>query len=92
MNYKKSTTLKPQIDADNGVKYTVKYSSSNTKVATVEKNGKVTATKRGSGSATITCTVTDEFGNTVKDTCKVNVKLSFGQILITYVLFGWIWY
>ena len=92
MNYKKSTTLKPQIDADNGVKYTVKYSSSNTKVATVDKNGKVTATKRGSGSATITCTVTDEFGNTVTDTCKVNVKLSFGQILITYVLFGWIWY
>ena len=92
LNYKKSTTLKPQIDADNGVKYTVKYSSSNTKVATVDKNGKVTATKRGSGSATITCTVTDEFGNTVKDTCKVNVKLSFGQILITYVLFGWIWY
>lgn len=92
LNYKKSTTLKPQIDADNGVKYTVKYSSSNTKVATVDKNGKVTATKRGSGSATITCTVTDEYGNTVTDTCKVSVKLSFGQILITYILFGWIWY
>ena len=92
LNYKKSTTLKPTIKADDGVKYTVKYSSSNTKVATVDKNGKVTATKRGSGSATITCTVTDEFGNIVTDTCKVNVKLSFGQILITYVLFGWIWY
>ena len=92
LNYKKSTTLNPTIKADDGVKYTVKYSSSNTKVATVDKNGKVTATKRGSGSATITCTVTDEFGNTVTDTCKVNVKLSFGQILITYVLFGWIWY
>ena len=92
LNYKKSTTLKPQIDADNGVKYTVKYSSSNTKVATVDKNGKVTATKRGSGSATITCTVTDEYGNTVTDTCKVSVKLSFSQILITYILFGWIWY
>ena len=92
LNYKKSTTLKPQIDADDGVKYKVEYSTSNAKVATVDKNGKVTATKRGSGSATITCTVTDEFGNTVTDTCKVNVKLSFGQILITYVLFGWIWY
>lgn len=92
LNYKKSTTLKPTIKADDGVKYTVKYSSSNTKVATVDKNGKVTATKRGSGTATITCTVTDKFGNTVTDTCKVNVKLSFGQILITYVLFGWIWY
>ena len=62
------------------------------KVATVDKNGKVTATKRGSGSATIICTVTDSNGNVVKDTCKVSVKLSFGQILIVYVLFGWIWY
>ena len=92
LNYKKSTTLKPTIKADDGAKYKVEYSTSNAKVATVDKNGKVTATKRGSGSATITCTVTDEFGNTVTDTCKVNVKLSFGQILITYVLFGWIWY
>lgn len=92
LNYKKSTTLKPTIKADEGAKYKVEYSTSNAKVATVDKNGKVTATKRGSGTATITCTVTDSNGNEVKDTCKVNVKLSFGQILITYVLFGWIWY
>lgn len=92
LNYKKSTTLKPTIKADEGVKYTVEYSTSNPKVATVDKNGKVTATKRGSGSATITCTVTDSNGNVVKDTCKVNVKLSFGQWLIVIVLFGWIWY
>ncbi len=92
LNYKKSTTLKPTIKADDGAKYKVEYSTSNAKVATVDKNGKVTATKRGSGTATITCTVTDSNGNVVKDTCKVNVKLSFGQILIVYVLFGWIWY
>ena len=92
LNYKKSTTLKPTIKADEGAKYKVEYSTSNPKVATVDKNGKVTATKRGSGSATITCTVTDSNGNVVKDTCKVSVKLSFGQFLIVYVLFGWIWY
>ena len=92
LNYKKSTTLKPAIKADNGVKYTVKYESSNPKVATVDQNGNVTATKRGSGSATITCTVTDQYGNVVKDTCKVNVSLTFGQKIIVYVLFGWIWY
>ena len=92
LNYKKSATLKPQIDADNGAKYTVKYSTSNAKVATVDKNGKVTAVKRGSGTATITCTVTDSYGNVVKDSCKVKVSLSFVQILIVYVLFGWIWY
>ena len=92
LNYKKSTTLKPTIKADDGAKYKVEYSTSDAKVATVDKNGKVTATKRGSGTATITCTVTDSNGNVVKDTCKVSVKLSFGQILIVYVLFGWIWY
>ena len=90
LNYKKSATIKPTIKADEGAKYTVKYSSSNTKVATVDENGKVYAAKRG--SATITCTVTDSNGNTVQDTCKVTVKYSFGQWLIKILLFGWIWY
>ena len=92
LNYKKSTTLKPTIKADDGAKYKVEYSTSNAKVATVDQNGKVTATKRGSGSATITCTVTDSNGNVVKDTCKVNVSLTWWQWIITIVLFGWIWY
>ena len=90
LNYKKSATIKPTIKADEGAKYTVKYSSSNTKVATVDNNGKVYAAKKG--SATITCTVTDSNGNTVQDTCKVTVKYSFGQWLIKILLFGWIWY
>ena len=92
LNYKQSMTLKPTIKADEGVKYKVEYSTSNAKVATVDKNGKVTATKRGSGSATITCTVTDSNGNVVKDTCKVNVSLTWWQWIITIVLFGWVWY
>ena len=90
LNYKKSATIKPTIKADEGAKYTVKYSSSNTKVATVDDNGKVYGAKKG--SATITCTVTDSNGNTVQDTCKVTVKYSFGQWLIKILLFGWIWY
>lgn len=92
LNYKKSTTLKPTIKADDGAKYKVEYSTSNAKVATVDQNGKVTATKRGSGSATITCTVTDSNGNVVKDTCKVSVSLTWWQWIIIIVLFGWIWY
>ena len=92
LNYKKSTTLKPTIKADDGAKYKVEYSTSNAKVATVDENGKVTATKRGSGTATITCTVTDSNGNVVKDTCKVNVSLTWWQWIIIIVLFGWIWY
>ena len=92
LNYKKSTTLKPTIKADEGAKYKVEYSTSNAKVATVDNNGKVTATKRGFGTATITCTVTDSNGNVVKDTCKVNVSLTWWQWIIIIVLFGWIWY
>lgn len=88
--YKASATIKSTIKADDGVKYTVKYSSSNTKVATVDKNGKVYAAKRG--IATITCTVTDSDGNTVQDTCKVTVKYTWWQWIIIIVLFGWAWY
>ena len=90
LTYKKSGTIKPNITADEGAKYTVKYKSSNPKVASVDKNGKVTALKKG--TAKITCTVTDSNGNTVSDTCTVTVKYNFGQWLIIILLFGWIWY
>ena len=90
INYKKSATLNPTITADDGVKYTVKYESSNPKVATVDQNGNVYGAKKG--SADIKVTVTDSAGNTVTDTCNVKVKYSFGQWLIVILLFGWIWY
>ena len=90
MNYKKSAKINPSITADDGAEYTVKYSSSNTSVARVDDNGNIYGAKRG--SATITCTVTDSNGNTVSDSCNVNVKYSFGQWLIVILLFGWIWY
>ncbi len=90
MNYKDSTTVTPNISADEGVEYTVTYSSSEPSVATVDENGNVYAS--GKGDATITCTVTDEYGNVVTDTCDVEVKYSFGQWLIIILLFGWIWY
>ena len=90
LTYKKSEKIKPNITADEGAKYTVKYESSNPKVASVDKNGKVTALKKG--TAKITCTVADSNGNTVSDTCNVTVKYNFGQWLIIIQLFGWIWY
>ena len=90
LNYKASATITPTIKVDDGVKYTVKYSSSNIKVATVDKYGKVYAAKRG--TATITCTVTDSDGNTVQDTCKVTVKYTWWQWIIKIVLGGWAWY
>lgn len=90
LDYKKSATITPEITADKGAKYTVKYSSSDEKIAKVDENGKVYAAKKG--TATITCTVTDSNGNTVTDTCNVTVKYNFGQWLIVIILFGWIWY
>ena len=90
LKYKKSAKITPNINADEGANYTVSYSSSNEKVATVDQNGKVYGAKRG--DAKITCTVMDENGNTVSDTCNVKVKYSFGQWLIKILLFGWIWY
>ena len=90
MNYKASAKIERNVNADAGVKYTVKYSSSNPSVATVDSNGNVKAT--GTGNATITCTVTDEYGNTVSDTCNVKVSYAWWQWIIVIVLFGWIWY
>ena len=90
LNYKSTYMLSPEITADKGAKYTVKYSSSNTKVATVDENGKIYGAKKG--NATITCTVTDSYGNVVTDKCNVNVDYSGSQWFIIIVLFGWIWY
>ena len=90
MSYKDSATVTPSINADSGVKYTVSYSSSDTDVVSVDSNGRLTT--NGTGSATITVTVTDEYGNAVTDTCKVEVSYKWWQWIIVIVLFGWIWY
>lgn len=67
LNVKKSATLKVT-----GTKQKVKWSSSNTSVATVTSKGKVTAKK--AGTATITAKV-----GTKKFTCKVTVKKASGS-------------
>ena len=89
-NYKSTYILSPEITADDGAKYTVKYESSDTKIATVDKDGKIYGAKKG--NATITCTVIDSYGNVVTDKCNVNVDYSGLQWFIIIVLFGWIWY
>ncbi len=90
VNYKDVTVLKPTIIADDDVTYSVKYESSNPNVAKVDANSTVTGAKKG--TTTITCTVTDEYGKTVSDTCKVTVKYTVWQWIIKILLFGWIWY
>ena len=90
LNYKDKVSLKPDITADAGVTTKVKYESANPNVAKVDENGTVTGMKRG--TTTITVTVTDGNGNTVKDTCKVTVKYTLIQWIIIILLFGWLWY
>ena len=88
--HKDSATITPSIKVDSGVKYSVRYSSSSPSVASVDANGNISTGERG--EATITVTVTDEYGNKVKDTCKVKVEYKWWQWIIVIVLFGWIWY
>jgi len=57
----------------------VKWSSSNTKVATVDQSGTVVAV--GPGSATITCKVQDGSGKSA--TCKVTVKQLATDVVVT---------
>ena len=46
----------------------------------------------GEGSAEITCTVTDEYGNVVTDTCEVKVSYAWWQWIIRILLLGFLWY
>lgn len=90
VDYKSSAVISADIRVDADVDYTVSFSSTDPSIASVDRNGSVSTGK--TGSATITCTVTDEYGNTVTDTCEITVKYNWWQWIIVIVLFGWIWY
>lgn len=66
----KTATLKATVTPSNATYKTLKWTSSNVKVATITQEGLVTAVK--AGTATITATSTD--GTNLSATCKVNVK------------------
>lgn len=83
-NYKQ--TKKINFDSSYSAKQ-IKWESSNTKVATVDDNGNVKMT--GKGTATITAKSTD---GKASAQCKVTVKYAWWQWIIIIVLFGWIWY
>ncbi len=89
-NYKKSGQFEPKITNPDNVGYKVEYKSSDPKCVIVDAVGNYFAVK--TGSAKITCTVTDEYGKVTTAECKVNVKYSTVQWIIIIVLFGWIWY
>jgi alpha-amylase len=62
-SYRLKATLKPS-----GIKDTLTWKSSNKKVASVDKNGKIKAKKKGKAVITVTTS------NGKKATCKVTVK------------------
>ena len=90
MYYKKTQKIEPAITADKGAVYSVAYSSSDPKIAKVDSDGNVTALKRG--TAEITATAIDLYGNVVRDTCKVTVKFSSSQYIIWLFALGFLWY
>ena len=90
IRYNGETTLKPQVNADYGAQYTVKYESYDTKIATVDENGKIHGAK--TGTTYIMVTVIDENGSVFTESGKVTVKYAWWQWLIIIFLFGWIWY
>ena len=67
-----TAVITPEIVYGDDKNCTVAFTSSDASVAKVDNNGKVEGFK--AGKAKITCTVTDEHGNTVKDTCTVTVN------------------
>ena len=81
MQYKGTQTLKVETNGE------VEFTSSNPKVVSVDENGKVTAT--GKGTATITATVK---GTDVSTSINITVSYTWWQWIIRIVLFGWIWY
>lgn len=84
LNYKASASL--TVDTTYA-KEDITWTSSNANVATVDENGNVYAS--GKGTATITAANPD---GSIKDSCNVNVTYAWWQWIIVIVLFGWIWY
>ena len=80
----KSFTLKTKVTATGKISKKVAYKSSNKKVATVDKNGKIVA--KGNGKATITVKTADGKKATVKVTVKQATKkvvLKVGKKVVT---------
>ena len=79
VDYGKSINLKATVEPSDASIKTLKWESSNSKVLTVNKNGKVTA--KGLGSAVITVSATDGSGVKINHTVSVNMTM---DTVLTY--------
>lgn len=82
--------IDPKVSLTGPVSYKCVFTSSDPSVITVDEAGNYKAT--GRGTATVTVSVTDANGITVKGSCTVTVRYTFWQWLIIIFLFGFIWY
>lgn len=90
LSYRDIAKIDIMVDADRKAEYDVEFESSDGSIVTVNENGEIFAT--GRGSAIVTCTITDMNGNISKDVCEVTVDYTVWQWIITILLFGWLWY
>lgn len=90
IDYKETVRISENFKVNTDNKYKLTYKSSDESIVTVDENGYVTGV--GRGSAEITVTLSDAYGNEVSDTCVVTVNTTWWQWLIIIFLFGWIWY
>ncbi|MBQ2828096.1 MAG: leucine-rich repeat protein [Clostridia bacterium] len=90
IDYKETVRLSENFKVNTGDNYKLIYKSSHESIVTVDENGYVTGV--GRGSAEITVTLIDAYGNEVSDTAVVTVNTTWWQWLIVIFLFGWIWY
>ena len=81
----KSGMFRATVTPSNAKNKSVTWKSSNTKVATVDANGRLTAV--GAGTATITCTASD--GNGAKATCAVTVYQPMKGITLNTNKLNW---
>lgn len=75
--------ITPTVTASNGTtEYSITYASSDTNIATVDATGKITACKKGKGTAKITATVT--LGTGEKGTATVDVTVKDVTLKLNY--------
>lgn len=88
--YKDGGKLLPKVEMQGKTEYTVAYKVANSKILSIAEDGTVKTLHWGKTDVTVT--VTDTGGNTLTDTCIIEVKCHIWQWIIIILLFGWIWY
>lgn len=87
LRYRGTAGLTASLSPENTANPSLVWRSSDPSVVTVDRNGNLTGT--GRGTAVITCTSGDGMA---EDTCTVTVALTWWQWIIQTVLLGFLWY